>query len=463
MGRFTVVLNCLLIAAAAIAQAEDAPQRHVPTVVNAPGQPDGGVQASAATAPLAEAAGELPLAAAPEATSEDTADRPAEPAATAEPSEPAYSAPPGNWISFDRPLEEPAYPTVDYLLVAPPAGVFQHEPECQTYLQSVASAEDLFFYNACHQPPIDLYRPDGLSPLGVYGANLLSAGQAIVSYQYAREEFSGNNSGTSEVSTEAVLADFPIAATRMVREQHLLLLQYAPTDDLTLLASLPFLQTNMSYLDRNGAGQHTTVTDPGDIPITALYSLKTWDRQQLHLNFGISLPLGMFERQTDVITPLSPEGTYPMRTGSGTFDLQPGLTYRGQSDWWSWGAQAVGTIRTGRNRLNYRLGDAVDMTAWIQRRLNDRLSASFRLDGRLAGNIHGADARLDPTLVQTNVTGLHAYQRLNTLLGLNCCLPDCRFGSQRLSVEGGVPVYQHLTGPQLRQQWVLTAGWQLLF
>ena len=33
----------------------------------------------------------------------------------------------------------------------------------------------------------------------------------------------------------------------------------------------------------------------------------------------------------------------------------------------------------------------------------------------------------------------------------------------RFAVEGGVPVYQNLDGPQLETDWVLTAGFQYAF
>ena len=38
----------------------------------------------------------------------------------------------------------------------------------------------------------------------------------------------------------------------------------------------------------------------------------------------------------------------------------------------------------------------------------------------------------------------------------NLGIPD-----NRLAIEGGLPVYQNLSGPQLGQSWQITAGWQL--
>jgi hypothetical protein len=152
-----------------------------------------------------------------------------------------------------------------------------------------------------------------------------------------------------------------------------------------------------------------------------------------------------------------------MRTSDGTFDLLPGLTYRGQSTDWTWGVQGLGTVRLGINRYGYRLGDVGNFNGWISRKLADWMSFSTRLNGQVWGNISGADQRLNPDLVPTNRTNLQAGQRLDILFGLNFVIPNGLLQGQRLGIEGGFPVYQNLSGPQLEMSYQLWTNLTLTF
>lgn len=358
-----------------------------------------------------------------------------------------------------RPLNLPA---VEYLLIGPPHGVF--ESECpNAYRQVVGPCEEPSGDPCFDHLGIDIFRPDGLAPIGVIGDHTLSAiGQVLISYRYNRNAFDDNRVGTGRVSNADVLAAFPFAPTHMVTETHRFLIEYAPTQDLTLLGQLPFQHVNIDYVDAAGQSHETDVTDPGDISLTALYVLKRWDRQQIHLNFGLSFPTAVLRSERTPPTPTSLDFSYPMRVGSGTYDLLPGLTYRGQSDWWTWGGQALGIVRMGRNNAGYQLGDQVDLTAWLSRRLNDSVSTSARVNGSIWGNIRGADPLLNPALVPLNRPDLRGGERVDLLFGVNYCLRGL-FAGQRIGVEAGLPVYQHLDGPQPSLQWILHAGWQLIF
>ena len=75
--------------------------------------------------------------------------------------------------------------------------------------------------------------------------------------------------------------------------------------------------------------------------------------------------------------------------------------------------RATGVVRTFLNTFNYRLGDQVNLTTWLSRRWNERISTSAQIDYQINENIVGADKRLNQALVQTNVpqsAGLSANQ-----------------------------------------------------
>ena len=180
------------------------------------------------------------------------------------------------------------------------------------------------------------------------------------------------------------------------------------------------------------------------------------------MNFGLSVPTGFLDSLTDQPSPTIPNLPYVIRTSSGTYDLLPGLTYRGQSELWTWGAQATGVIHTGLNRAGYEVGDQVDLTAWLARRWIDRLGTSARLDAQGWGNVRRADPRLDPTLAPTNRSDLQGGARLNLLFGLNYYLPATLIPGQIFSIEAGAPIFQSLEGPQLGLDWTLFAAWNLM-
>jgi hypothetical protein len=285
----------------------------------------------------------------------------------------------------------------------------------------------------------------------------------LLSHRFNNTSFDGLRDGTHGVSTASVLGAFPIAPTHETAQTHYFLFEFGPTDDFTFQFILPVILRKIDYVNQQGRHLITDVTDPFDLQFNSMWVLHRWDRQQVHLNFGLRTPNGIFDQQGQFPTPSSPALTYPMRTSDGTWDLLPGLTYRGQSNYWTWGAQALGTVRLGINRYGYRLGDEANLNGWISRKLTDSVSASMRLNGYFIGNIFGADQRLNANLVPTNRTNFQAGQRLNILFGLNYVFPSGILQGQRLGVEGGVPLYQNLSGPQLQQRYEIWTNLSVMF
>ena len=152
-----------------------------------------------------------------------------------------------------------------------------------------------------------------------------------------------------------------------------------------------------------------------------------------------------------------------MQLGSGTFDARPGLTYLGQGDPWSWGTHLGATIRIGENSEHYSLGDEWVATAWGARRLTEWFSTSVRLEGRGWGDIDGADPELNAMMVPTADPNRRAGKRLDLLFGVNLFSVDGRLGGNRIALEGGLPVYQNLDGPQLETDWRIQVSWDWTF
>jgi hypothetical protein len=369
-----------------------------------------------------------------------------------------------SWSAANDPARQPIFaPAGYYDLVRPPDGISPDELG-QEYERSVADEGDLFYHQATCLPPIDLLRPDGMAPAGVFGDHTLNTGgRILLSHRFNNQAFDGMRDGTHSVSTASVLSAFPIAPTSMTSQEHFFLFEYGPTDDFTFQFIMPIVLFKINYVDRLGNRLVTDTTDLYDLQFNTMYVLWRGEHQQVHLNAGLRSPNGIYDELGQFPTPTSPLLTYPMRTSDGTWDLLPGLTYRGQSNNWTWGAQGLGTIRLGINRYGYRLGDAGNFNGWVSRKVTDWVSLSTRLNGQVWGNILGADQRLNPDLVPTNRTNMQGGQRLDILFGLNFVIPDGLLQGQRFGIEGGLPVYQNLYGPQLQETYQLWTNLTLTF
>jgi len=253
-----------------------------------------------------------------------------------------------------------------------------------------------------------------------------------------------------------------VAPTGMSMSAQMLGVMYGANDDVTLTVMLPYMDKSMDHVNRKGQTFTNAISAGfGDVKIGALVRLWENDNHHLHFNAGMSLPTGSTSVRTT--TPQGPNHllAYPMQLGSGTFDLMPGMTYTGFSENWSWGAQALGTIRMGKNSQGYAQGNIGELTVWGARKWNDHLSTSMRLDGTTWGDVSGRDDRLPAAnfMAPPLDPSLRAGSRLDLLLGVNT-----DFGNgHRIGVEGGVPIAQSLDGYQLKTTWTLTAGYQYSF
>ena len=350
-------------------------------------------------------------------------------------------------------------PPIQYNLVGPPRGVLQNI-EGQDYQAWISDPDAVADIDSRIGQSIDIFRPDGMAPVGMFGDHTLPAGTAFISYRYLQNSFDQNYNGSHRIG---VPTQYPFAPTRMLQDSQVALVEYGVTQDLTMMAYLPFQHNEINFQTATGSDKQS-FTNPGDIRIMGLLTVGRGDRSQSHVNLGLSIPVGFLEQITTIAgTPAAIP--YQLQTSSGTYDLVLGYTYRKQTDYWTWGAQANAVVPTGKNTLGFELGNQVQLTSWLSRRWSERWSTSARLDGHWQGNIGGNDGRLDPALSPVNQTTTQAKQYVNGLLGVNYLFtrPEHRIREQRLFLEAGVPIYQWLDGPQLGLSWTLNAGWGMAF
>ena len=304
-------------------------------------------------------------------------------------------------------------------------------------------------------------------PINILGTHTHLEGEWMLGYQFMFMNMDGNRDGTNRISDSDVLRDFLVTPTEMSMEKHMGMLMYAPSDDLTLMAMLPYIRLEMDHVTRTGVRFTTASEGIGDLELTTLYTFfrRDFDRHRLVLRAGLSVPTGSIDEKDFLANPAQGKQQlpYPMQLGSGTFDLRPGITYLGQTEDWGWATEVDGTIRLGENSNNYTLGNRLHLSAMGTRRLTDWMAPFVRLDGQVWGNIDGADPALNPTVVPTADPDRRGGARVDLSFGVNLYVGEGILKGHRLAIQGGLPIYQSLDGPQLETDWQVSIGWQWIF
>ncbi len=324
---------------------------------------------------------------------------------------------------------------------------------------------------------------DNQAPIGVMGTHTHDAGEFMLSYRYMTMAMDGHRRGTGSLSAEDVFGlGYDIAASDMSMDMHMIGMMHAPTDKLTLMAMINFVEKKMNLTRKpaHGMGGHGGMmmggmagghgghgggsfshasSGLGDITFGGMYKIHDANRQRIHLNLGIGLPTaGVQEKEHGMLLP------YGMQLGSGTWDLKPGITWLGQRDGYSFGAQAMGTIRLeNENEAGYALGDQLNLTGWVARDLNESLSTSLRLSytnaDAIEGHFSSHHSHAAPPFIQGNYGG----EFLEGGIGLNFQIRKGALKGHRLAIEGIFPLAQDLNGVGMQRDYSVIAGWQFNF
>lgn len=306
--------------------------------------------------------------------------------------------------------------------------------------------------------PFDSSRADAHAPIGVMGDHTHKKGEWMVSLRSMRMSMAENREGTGRLSTGEVLQRYMVAPLEMDMTMHMLGVMYAPSDSVTLMAMINYVENEMDHVTRMGMNFQTESDGLGDSNISALWRIYADKGANFHLNLGVSLPTG----DVDVrgATPMGPNMKlpYPMQIGSGTYDLKLGGTYTRQLARWSYGSQLMATLPTGENDSDYTLGNRYLLQTWAALPAGKMSSFSLRLAGHDWDNIDGADPELNPMMVATADPNLRAGSRIDVGIGFNL-----KLGKHRLAAEYNLPIYQDLEGPQLEIDNMFQLGWQYAF
>ncbi len=304
----------------------------------------------------------------------------------------------------------------------------------------------------------DSSRPDDHAPISIMGDHTHKAGEWMMSYRFMSMDMPENYLDSNNISAQQVLNDYMVSPLEMTMQMHMLGLMYAPSDDITLMAMINYLDNDMDHLTRMGANFTTATSGLGDSSISALVNIQKNASRNTHYQIGVSIPTGDIEERGN--TPMgNVRLPYPMQLGSGTYDAILALTHKEFFTNGSWGIQAKQILRTGTNDLDYRLGNKLELNSWYAYNLSHQWSGNVGIQYINQNNIKGADIALNPMLVPTADPELRAGHFWDLSLGLNYNLHT----GHRLALEATKTIHQKLDGPQLGRDWSLVLGWQYAF
>lgn len=317
------------------------------------------------------------------------------------------------------------------------------------------------------------------APIGVMGDHLHKNGEFMLSYRFMNMQMSGNVQGTGNISNDDIVTtvtnpNAPPATVRVVPQDmstnmHMLGFMYAPTDYITLMAMINYVDRDMTLTTYQGMSG-TTVLDNfdtassglADSKLAVLYRLFDSSQHKLHANIGWIIPTGSLEETGEVLTPMNMTTTlrlpYSMQTGTGSHQGEFGLTYNGYANNYSWGAQGLFSTSLNENDENYEPGNKIQFTGWGAYAFSERLSASVRLKYSSSDEISGADSQIVAPVTTANPDNYGA-DVLDLAVGINSVFAN----KHRVALEYSVPLKYDVNGVQMDMDSMFTIGYQLAF
>ena len=312
-------------------------------------------------------------------------------------------------------------------------------------------------------------RSDSHAPIGVMGDHAHKKGEVMLAYRFMAMDMRGLQSGTTIADPSDVLKDFMMIPTSMQMYMHMFGGMFAPHDKITLMAMTSYQQRQM---EMEGADRHIH-GDPkhppahhkmssegmGDMKLEGLLTLWKIPDVTILFNAGVSIPTGSIEEKGEN-GDLFP---YPMQLGSGSFEARPGFTLFGYHENWSYGSQMRSIFPLHTNTGGYRHGNVLTATAWGARQIKDWISFSGRLLFSHKMNIHGSHPDLHLKMSPNHRPDFRGGTTAAIAFSSNLMATRGLLAGQRIALECILPVYQNLSGIQLKNRWRLILGWQYAF
>ena len=325
----------------------------------------------------------------------------------------------------------------------------------------------------------------GNMPLNVPGGGIpepheyrLKVSQMIMSMGPLRE-------GTNNLSEGSqLLPGGPYAVVPSAMQMYMTMIggAYSFTDNFALMAmtSYKFNRMQMEFGPvipaALGSGFTMESRGFGDVKLLGKYRMYSDDnlapKDQVSALFGVSVPTGSIDKKFRNNPVPGQNGTilpFKMQMGSGTFDPIMGLAYQGSQDPFWYGATALYTARVYDNNRGYQQGDEFRLDLYSMYQYHEKSVAFLQLNGswedrysdepdagRLGqGHLGGnpANGFLSPVFDPANYGG----RKLAVTAGIQWQPIPLNV----IELNGSVPFYQDLRGPQLKEDFRVMLSWYI--
>jgi hypothetical protein len=318
------------------------------------------------------------------------------------------------------------------------------------------------------------------TPVGITTDHVHPKGTWVFSYTYMNTMLQGNNIGANKVSDNTVYKNYMMAPETMSMQMHMAMVMYGVTDRLTVMAMGGYMVNNMSMnMSSTGMtmpgmymplGSMTMLSNSAgftDTKVSALYNFSNIAAQRIIGSIGMSLPTGTINAMGTTILGNDERLAYDMQTGTGSYSVDPDITYTRKFGLFYLGADAGADVKLNYNSLGYKDGNVYHATAWAGYQFLPWLCGTLRAEDVHTDMMSGSDKVLDNEIYQENdpttKTGNYGGTWMNMYAGLNFHLMKPVIEHFRIMAEYGMPVYQNLNGTQVALKSNLLAGVQYSF
>ena len=284
--------------------------------------------------------------------------------------------------------------------------------------------------------------------------------------------------GTHGVSSQQIVATIPwywnpqvplrLVPQRRLDELQSLTLCYGVTKDISVVLTTGWIEKHVDLMTFYGTsgiiprGMSNVGTESlQDSQLAGIWRVYQDPIHRVQINLGMSFPTGS---DHNLANNLQPNGTwftgrafYAMQTGTGTFDVMPGILYGGALGPWSWGLSYRARLPLGVNPEGYMWGNYQEVNGWAGYTWLPGFTTTARANFNVQSPIVGADGWIIGK-IQVADPYFYGGKRIELFGGASLDGKLLGFPGVSLLVEGGIPVYQNLDGPQLAKAWQATAA-----
>ncbi len=312
-------------------------------------------------------------------------------------------------------------------------------------------------------------------PLSVFGDNMPDPGRATFSVIPTFANNAHSLIGAKGVSSQYIVSTTPwfwspwasnlrIVPQNQFIEAQTVTLAYGFAKNLSVVLATGMIEKHSDLMTFYGESNLVPrgMSFPGTDGLQDSSAVVIWRAYEdainrIKINLGMSFPTGSDHNLGGAL--LQPAGGYTiarafygMQSGTGTYDVIPGIMYAGAIAPWSWGLSYRARLPLTYNPQGYMWGNYQEVNAWGGYTWFSGLTTTIRANFNIQSPIAGADWLMLGKLQSAN-PNFYGGKRIELYAGAD--IDGKLFGAPGFSigVEGGAPVYQNLNGPQLSKNW----------